>query len=245
MIRKNVKIEFCNFSKYLHVINRIPLLSLWEEKIFLLKLKNDNDALAAHYLIISHLRYVVKVAKSYLCFGFLLADLVQEGSIGLIKSIKKYDLSKNTRLISFAIYWIKAEIFKYIIKNWEDKKNVEKVGRSFYKVQNTGVPDYGANVIYDESNDSILLGNRNGCFFFTNSFNSTEIKLIFKYLIFEIIVKLKYKKRMLFFRRWFQNDYHVLTLKFLSFYFSVSNEYIRQLEFKIIKKIRILMKFFL
>lgn len=103
---------------YVNILNKLPILTLREEKLLILKLKKDNDILSAHYLIISHLRFVFRIAKTYLGYGILLSDLIQEGTIGLMKSILNFNPSRNNRLISYAIYNIKAEINEYVIKNW-------------------------------------------------------------------------------------------------------------------------------
>jgi len=109
---------------YLNKIRDIPILSADEEAALFKKLRQTNDVGSARILIISHLRFVVYIAKSYAHYGIPLEDLIQEGNIGLMKSVKRYDLSQGTRLITYAIYWIKAQIHEYIQKNWKIVKAV-------------------------------------------------------------------------------------------------------------------------
>ncbi|MBS9777378.1 MAG: RNA polymerase sigma factor RpoH [Gammaproteobacteria bacterium] len=104
---------------YLKRINQIPILTKEEENKLAQKLFNENDIDAARTLIMHHLRFVVYIAKNYRGYGLPLADLIQEGNIGLMKAVKSFDPSKNVRLASFAVHWIKSEINEFVIKNWK------------------------------------------------------------------------------------------------------------------------------
>jgi RNA polymerase sigma-32 factor len=97
---------------------QIPSLSAEEEISLATKLQAENDLLAARKLVLAHLKFVVKIANSYFGYGLPQADLIQEGNIGLMKAVKKFNPKLGVRLVSFAIHWIKAEIHEYIIKNW-------------------------------------------------------------------------------------------------------------------------------
>ena len=103
---------------YLNQLRQTPLLSKEEELSLFKKLNTSDDLDAARKLVMAHLRFVVHVAKTYKGYGLPLLDLIQEGNIGLMKAVKKFDPSKNVRLLSFAIYWIRAEIHEFVIKNW-------------------------------------------------------------------------------------------------------------------------------
>ncbi|MDG2252775.1 MAG: RNA polymerase sigma factor RpoH [Methylophilaceae bacterium] len=103
---------------YQHTIRTIPSLTAEEEYELASKLKNNNDLEAAKKLILSHLKLVMKVARSYSGYNLPHADLVQEGNIGLMKAVKRFDPDRGVRLVSFAIYWIKAEIQEYVVRNW-------------------------------------------------------------------------------------------------------------------------------
>jgi len=103
---------------YIQAINRIPLLSAEEESALARRLATDNDLEAASRLVLSHLRLVVAIARGYLGYGLPHADLIQEGNIGLMKAVKRFDPERGVRLVSFAMHWIKAEIHEYILKNW-------------------------------------------------------------------------------------------------------------------------------
>ena len=107
-----------DFGLYQHTIRTIPSLTAEEEYELASKLKNNNDLDAAKKLILSHLKLVMKVARSYSGYNLPHADLVQEGNIGLMKAVKRFDPDRGVRLVSFAIYWIKAEIQEYVVRNW-------------------------------------------------------------------------------------------------------------------------------
>ena len=107
-----------HLDAYISAVNRMPMLTLEQEQEFARKLKNENDLEAAGKLVLSHLRVVVSVARQYLGYGLPHADLIQEGNIGLMKAVKRYDPDQGVRLVSYAMHWIKAEIHEYILKNW-------------------------------------------------------------------------------------------------------------------------------
>ena len=107
-----------HLDAYISAVNRMPMLSLEQEQEFARKLKNENDLEAAGKLVLSHLRVVVSVARQYLGYGLPHADLIQEGNIGLMKAVKRFDPDQGVRLVSYAMHWIKAEIHEYILKNW-------------------------------------------------------------------------------------------------------------------------------
>ena len=107
-----------DFNIYQETIRKIPSLTAEEELELASRLKKDNDLEAAKKLILSHLKLVMKIARSYSGYNLPHADLVQEGNIGLMKAVKRFDPDRGVRLVSFAIYWIKAEIQEYVIKNW-------------------------------------------------------------------------------------------------------------------------------
>ncbi|PID46070.1 MAG: RNA polymerase sigma factor RpoH [Proteobacteria bacterium] len=108
-----------NLDSYIQSIHEIPVLSVEEEKEYAVRLVEQNDLDAARALVMHNLRFVVKVAHGYGGYGLPLADLVQEGNIGLVKAVKRFDPSVNVRLVSFAVHWIRAEIHEYILRNWK------------------------------------------------------------------------------------------------------------------------------
>ena len=103
---------------YLNELRKTPLLSRDDEADLFKKLHESDDIEAAKKLVLAHLRFVVHVAKTYRGYGLPLLDLIQEGNVGLMKAVKKFDPSRNIRLLSFAIYWIRAEIHEFVLKNW-------------------------------------------------------------------------------------------------------------------------------
>jgi RNA polymerase sigma-32 factor len=107
-----------NLDAYISAVNRLPMLTLEQEQEFSKKLKENNDLDAAGKLVLSHLRLVVSISRKYLGYGLPHGDLIQEGNIGLMKAVKRFDPDQNVRLVSYAMHWIKAEIHEYILKNW-------------------------------------------------------------------------------------------------------------------------------
>jgi RNA polymerase sigma-32 factor len=107
-----------SLEAYIRTVNRFPILSAEEERRLAVRFRDYNDLDAARQLVLSHLRLVVALARGYLGYGLPHADLIQEGTIGLMKAVKRFDPDRNVRLVSFAIHWIKAEIHEYILRNW-------------------------------------------------------------------------------------------------------------------------------
>ena len=107
-----------DIDKYLSQVYSIPVLTREEELELTREFYETEDIKVAHKLVISHLRFVVHIAKSYAGYGLPLADVIQEGNLGLLKAVKKFNPDKGVRLVSFAVHWIKAEIHEFILKNW-------------------------------------------------------------------------------------------------------------------------------
>ncbi|QOC23458.1 RNA polymerase sigma factor RpoH [Wenzhouxiangella sp. AB-CW3] len=107
-----------SLDSYIQEVNRIPVLSLEEEQSLARRYRDQEDLDAARMLVMSHLRFVVHVARGYSGYGLQLGDLVQEGNIGLMKAVKRFDPDQGVRLVSFAVHWIRAEIHEFILRNW-------------------------------------------------------------------------------------------------------------------------------
>ena len=107
-----------SLEAYINGVHQIPVLSVEDEQRLAHRLREDNDIAAAQELILSHLRFVVHVARGYSGYGLQLGDLIQEGNIGLMKAVKRFDPTVGVRLVSFAVHWIRAEMHEFIIKNW-------------------------------------------------------------------------------------------------------------------------------
>lgn len=103
---------------YIQAVNSIPMLTAEKERALAEQLQNDGDLEAARQLVMSHLRFVVHIARTYSGYGLPQADLIQEGNIGLMKAVKRFDPTVGVRLVSFAVHWIKAEIHEYVLRNW-------------------------------------------------------------------------------------------------------------------------------
>jgi len=107
-----------SLESYLQKISRIPVLSAEEEQALALRFRELNDLDAARRLVMSHLRFVVHIARGYSGYGLPLADLIQEGTVGLMKAVKRFDPNVGVRLVSFGVHWIRAEIHEFILRNW-------------------------------------------------------------------------------------------------------------------------------
>lgn len=128
-----------NLETYLHTIQALPLLTSEQEKALAEKIYYQEDLVAARELILSSLRYVVPIARSYSGYGLQLADLIQEGNIGLMKAVKRFNPAENVRLMTFAVHWVRAEINEFVIKNWRIVKTATtKAQRKlFFKLKST------------------------------------------------------------------------------------------------------------
>ena len=108
-----------NLESYIQAVSGIPILTVEEERALADRLHDENDLEAARHMVMSHLRFVIHIAKSYAGYGLAQADLIQEGNVGLMKAVKRFDPEYGVRLVSFAVHWIKAEIHEFILKNWQ------------------------------------------------------------------------------------------------------------------------------
>src|SRR4051794_14964526 len=107
-----------SLESYISAVNHLPMLSAEHELELGKRLKYQNDLEAARELVLSHLRLVVSIARHYMGYGLPQADLIQEGNVGLMKAVKRFDPDRGVRLVSFAVHWIRAEIHEFILKNW-------------------------------------------------------------------------------------------------------------------------------
>ncbi len=107
-----------SLDAYFDAIGRIPILSREEETVLATRLRGEDDLDAARQLVLSHLRFVVHIARGYAGYGLPMGDLVQEGNVGLMKAVKRFDPGVGVRLVSFAVHWIRAEIHEYVLRNW-------------------------------------------------------------------------------------------------------------------------------
>src|SRR5207344_345948 len=120
MIANNLPIPSAlgSLDAYISAVNRIPVLTVEEEQSLARRLRETEDLDAAKYLVMSHLRFVEHVARGYQGYGLGMGDLIQEGNIGLMKAVKRFDPNQGVRLVSFAVHWIRAEMHEFILKNW-------------------------------------------------------------------------------------------------------------------------------
>ncbi len=115
---QNLPIPVDSLDSYIQAVNRMPMLSVEEEQELAQRLRLRNDLDAAQRLIMAHLRFVVHIARGYIGYGLPLGDLIQEGNVGLMKAVKRFDPAHGVRLVSFAVHWIRAEIHEFILRNW-------------------------------------------------------------------------------------------------------------------------------
>jgi len=115
---KNLPLNAGSEDSYIQAVNGIPTLSAEEEHDLAVRYRDHNDIGAARWMVMSHLRFVVHIARGYAGYGLPLADLIQEGNIGLMKAVKRFDPDVGVRLVSFAVHWIRAEIHEFILRNW-------------------------------------------------------------------------------------------------------------------------------
>jgi len=107
-----------SLENYIQSVNRMPMLSAEEEFALGERLRNQGDLEAAQKLVLSHLRLVVSISRQYIGYGLPQADLIQEGNIGLMKAVRRFDATRGVRLVSFAVHWIRAEMHEYVVRNW-------------------------------------------------------------------------------------------------------------------------------
>src|SRR5438034_6162568 len=107
-----------SLESYIQAVNRFPLLPFEEERDVAREFRSENDVEAARQLVLSHLRVVVAIARGYMGYGLPQGDLIQEGNIGLMKAVKRFDPERGVRLVSFAVHWIRAEIHEFVLRNW-------------------------------------------------------------------------------------------------------------------------------
>jgi RNA polymerase sigma-32 factor len=137
-----------SLDAYIQEVNKIPMLTLEEEQDLAQRYRDHDDLEAARRLVLAHLRFVVHVAKGYTGYGLQLGDLVQEGNIGLMKAVKRFDPDREVRLVSFAVHWIRAEMHEFILRNWRIVKvATTKAQQAVFQpaqVQETsGLAEYG------------------------------------------------------------------------------------------------------
>jgi RNA polymerase sigma-32 factor len=107
-----------SLDQYIYAVNNVAVLSAEEERALAIRLREHNDLDAARALVLAHLRFVVHIARGYVGYGLPLGDLIQEGNVGLMKAVKRFDPNVGVRLVSFAVHWIRAEIHEFVLKNW-------------------------------------------------------------------------------------------------------------------------------
>ncbi|KPJ68018.1 MAG: hypothetical protein AMJ43_00960 [Coxiella sp. DG_40] len=115
---RDLALPLGNLDAYIYRVNQIPILSAEEEKELAYRFYDHGDIEAARRLVMSHLRFVVRIAKGYAGYGLSQADLIQEGNVGLMKAVRRFNPAMGVRLVSFAVYWIKAEIHEFVLRNW-------------------------------------------------------------------------------------------------------------------------------
>ena len=136
---QNAPLSAGTLNAYIRQIHSIPVLTAEEERGLALRLEQQNDLAAAQQLIMSNLRFVIKIARGYTGYGLPLSDLIQEGNIGLMKAVKRFSASHEVRLISYAVHWIKSEIHEYVLRNWRIVKiaTTKSQRKLFFKLRSS------------------------------------------------------------------------------------------------------------
>lgn len=135
----NLMVPSGSIEGYIHAVCNIPLLTAEEEHDLAVKYHDQGDLEAARKLVLAHLRFVISIARGYAGYGLPMADLIQEGTVGLMKAVKRFDVKQGVRLAAFAVHWIKAEIHDYVIKNWRLVKvaTTKAQRKLFFKLRQT------------------------------------------------------------------------------------------------------------
>tara|TARA_A100001234_G_scaffold59303_1_gene51042 strand:- start:283 stop:1140 length:858 start_codon:yes stop_codon:yes gene_type:complete len=128
-----------SIEAYISIVNQAPVLTKEEEHALAVKFKENNDLDAARQLVLSQLRFVVHIARTYSGYGLPLADIIQEGNVGLMKAVKKFDPEKGVRLVTYAVHWIRAEIHEFVFDNWKIVKvaTTKAQRKLFFKLRNS------------------------------------------------------------------------------------------------------------
>ena len=128
-----------SIEAYISIVNQAPVLTKEEEHALAVKFKENNDLDAARQLVLSQLRFVVHIARTYSGYGLPLADIIQEGNVGLMKAVKKFDPDKGVRLVTYAVHWIRAEIHEFVFDNWKIVKvaTTKAQRKLFFKLRNS------------------------------------------------------------------------------------------------------------
>lgn len=257
-------INTATIEDYITYVNSIPMLDEAEELECTNRLQQQGDLKAAHRLVVAHLRYVVKIAKKYLGYGLPIADLIQEGTVGLMKAVRKFDPAKNVRLVTFALHWIKAEIHEFILKNWKIVKiattkaqrklffKLKSSKKTFNWLNNQEIKQIATDLkvkpsdvrqmemrIFNKDNDEEVIDFN---YLEDAKFNPEimleksewEIKALTK--LNNAILKLDSRSQDILRKRWLQSE--KATLEDLALEYNVSKERIRQLEQQAITVIR-------
>ena len=242
-----------DISNYIININKFPILNLLDEKKITKYFKKTLDIKAANILILTHLRFVAKVAKYYIKYGLFINDLIQEGSIGLIKSIRKYRHDKKIRLVTFSIHWIKSEIHSYILRNWKIVKTFttrqqKMLFFSIKKKENNIFLSNERNNIFKKSNIKILnidnfnekkesdenvIKKNNVSFILNKNLKKNTNKHLKK-----ILISLDKRSKEIIYKRYLSRSYTNYTLSNLSIIFKISKERVRQIEKTAILRIK-------
>lgn len=248
-----------SLDAYMASIRKVPLLTEEEEKTLADRWYYSEDLEAARQLVMSHLRYVVSIAKRYKGYGLQLADLVQEGNIGLMKAVKKFNPTLGVRLVSFAVYWIKAEIHEFILRNWRIVKiaTTKAQRKLFFKLksfkqkfgENMGliakemgikkdtVEEMNARLSYSDANieEAYDIADQHAD---PAKLLEVQDKVGHKEQLLNALQTLDERSKDILTKRWLSQDGDKITLQDLAVEYNISAERIRQLERNAMNKLR-------
>jgi len=243
-----------SLDAYIQEVNKVPMLTLEEEKDLAHRYLEEGDLDAARRLVLAHLRFVVHVAKGYGGYGLQLGDLIQEGNIGLMKAVKRFDPSREVRLVSFAVHWIRAEMHEFILRNWRIvkvattkaqrklffnlRKSKKRLGWLNMEEVNTVAENLGVKPEVVMEMESRLSGQDIG-FDLSAGSDDAEVSDMHDHqsnLLYQGLSELDERSQDIIRSRWLSDDKS--TLQTLADRYGVSAERIRQLEVNAMNKIR-------
>jgi RNA polymerase sigma-32 factor len=257
-----LSIPMGSLEAYISSVSKIPFLTEEEEKTLARRWHFSEDLTAAKQLVMAHLRYVISIAKRYRGYGLQLADIIQEGNVGLMKAVKKFNPEIGVRLVSFAVYWIKAEIHEFVLRNWRIVKiaTTKAQRKLFFKlksfkqkfgenmaliakemgIKKSTVEEMDARLHYNDAN-------------IEEAYNIVDqyadpAKLIeaddqkdHKVQLYNAIQTLDERSRDILNKRWLNNDSSKVTLHELAAHYNISAERVRQLEKNALEKLRLVL----
>ncbi|MBI1909231.1 MAG: sigma-70 family RNA polymerase sigma factor [Deltaproteobacteria bacterium] len=240
-MNRNLPVPQSSLSTYLVEISRFPLLSKEEEFELASRYQKTGDVEAAHKLVTSNLRFVVKIAYEYASYGIRMGDLIQEGNIGLMKAVKKFDPAKGYRLISYAVWWIRATIRNFILQTWSLVKigTTQAQRKLFYKMDKAKkafLRDFSLDTPLSDDSQTTYLDQVPSADNQEESLARAEERTVLQDKVQQAVAQLNDRERFIVEKRLMNDD--PLTLQEIGNFYQISRERARQLEEKVKGKLK-------